>query len=139
MVRVTAEPLDLNAIVAAVADESRGGICCFLGVARRDTLPGGPVAALEYEAHPAMAEAALRDLVAGAEQVAAGVRCAVAHRTGVLQTGEVSVIAVAAAPHRAEAFAACRFLIEELKKRVPVWKRELLATGQGTWVEGTPL
>jgi molybdopterin synthase catalytic subunit len=95
----------------------------------RDNNDGRAVSLLEYEAYTEMALAEMERIVGEVEAAVPQARCAVAHRTGALQVGEVAVICAAAAPHRREAFAACRRLIDEVKARVPIWKREHGADG----------
>jgi molybdopterin converting factor subunit 1 len=121
-VEVTGGPLDLAALSAAVRDPRAGGIVCFEGVTRG-------VPSLEYEAYAEMAEARLR--VIAAEEAARHGLCAVAlaHRTGSVALGEASVIVAASAPHRAEAFAGARALIDRVKAEAPIWKQEVTADG----------
>lgn len=130
---MTDRALDLTAAYTAVADATCGGIALFLGVVR-DHHEGVDVAGLSYEAWEEEAPAALRRV---AEEVAAdheAVRALYAwHRTGELDIGEPSVAVAASAPHRAEAFAACRDLIDRLKADVPIWKQEHLADGDHRW------
>ncbi|WP_406064316.1 molybdenum cofactor biosynthesis protein MoaE [Streptomyces sp. NBC_01077] len=125
-------PLSLDEVYAAVGDDAAGGTALFVGTVR-DHDGGRPVASLAYSAHPG-AEAELRRV---AEKVAAGfpVRALVAvHRTGHLAVGDVAVIAAVACPHRAEAFAACERLVEDLKHEVPIWKRQIFVDGDEEWV-----
>ena len=128
------EPLDLARLVERVQAPSRGGIACFLGTVR-DHHSGRAVVRLEYSAYGAMAEAECERIVGEAE---ARWACAVAlrHRVGTLAVGEAAVAVAVAAAHREEAFAACRFVIEEVKRRVPIWKREVFADGSVEWVGG---
>ena len=121
--RVTAEELSLDALVSAVAHAGAGAIVTFLGTVR-DTNEGRPVTKLEYEAYESMAAAEIGRIVGEIEQEIAGSRVGVHHRTGALAIGDVAVICVAGAPHRGEAFRACRLAIDRVKERVPIWKRE---------------
>ena len=121
-ITVTDEPIrvdDLSAIATAV----HGAVVTFVGRARDSADDGRPVIELDYEAYAEMAEAVLREIVAEAEMRWAGCRVAVVHRTGVVPLGEAAVAIVAAAPHRAEAYEANRYVIEEIKTRLPIWKR----------------
>lgn len=127
-------PLELGALIARVARPKAGGICAFLGVVREENL-GRMVDHLVYEAFPGMAEAEMRAIAAEAAERWPGARVAMAHRTGRLAIGEASVAVAASAPHRAEAFAACRHAIDALKARVPIWKKEVWEDGSA-WVEG---
>jgi molybdopterin synthase catalytic subunit len=115
--------LSVDEALSHVQHASAGAVCLFLGTVR-DHNDGRAVVKLEYEAYPAMAVAEMKRI---AEELAAetpGVRLAVLHRTGALGVGEVAVVCAASAPHRGEAYAACRALIDRVKARVPIWKRE---------------
>jgi molybdopterin converting factor subunit 1 len=120
---VSATPIELTEAAELVRHDGAGAVVTFLGTVR-DEHDGHPVAELEYEAYVEMAERVLRDVVASIEARWPGVRLAVLHRIGVLGVGETAVAIAAAAPHRAEAFEACREAIERLKREVPVWKKE---------------
>jgi molybdopterin synthase catalytic subunit len=127
--------LSVDEVLRSVADPGFGGIALFVGVVRNHTpeQPGVEVGALEYSAHPT----ALDELAAVAHEIAAGhpgTALAVIHRTGDLAVGDLAVVVAAAASHRSEAFAACRALIDTLKERVPIWKREEFRDGSHTWV-----
>jgi molybdopterin synthase catalytic subunit len=128
-------PLDLPKLVASVHDPRRGGIATFLGVVRSHDL-GREVLRLDYSAYHEMAEAECGRVVAEAES-RWPVTVALEHRIGTLEVGEAAVVVVAAGAHRDEAFAACRYVIEELKRRVPIWKREHFADGGLDWVGAT--
>jgi len=128
-------PFDAAEVLAAVEDPGAGGVVSFTGLVR-DEDGGRGVTALEYEAHPG-AEQALRRV---AEAVAADLPVlgvAALHRTGLLAVGDVAVVVAASAPHRGEAFEAARRLIDDLKREVPIWKRQVFADGGQEWV-GTP-
>lgn len=131
---LTREPLDVAALSASVAGAGLGGTTAFIGTVRRSA-EDGDVVGIEYSAYEAMAEAEFARILAEAAQRWAAARVAVRHRLGRVATGEASVVVVAAAPHRAEAFAACQFVIDETKRRVPIWKKEHLASGRARWVE----
>lgn len=131
---LTREPLDVAALSASVAGEGLGGTAAFIGTVRRSA-EDGDVVGIEYSAYEAMAEAEFARILSEAAQRWETARVAVRHRLGRVPTGEASVVVVAAAPHRAEAFAACRFVIDETKRRVPIWKKEHLSSGQARWVE----
>ena len=125
-------PLSVDEVLAAVDDPRAGGVVSFTGVVR-DSDGGKGVTELEYVAHPDAAQALER--VAAA--VAAELDClalAAVHRTGVLRVGETAVVVAAAAAHRAEAFAAARRLIDDLKHTVPIWKRQVFVDGTEEWV-----
>ena len=130
--RVVTEAPSLDRCLAAVTDAEMGGIVTFTGVVRRQNR-GKEVERLEYEAYTEMAEKVMRTLCDAIEAEIAGCRLAVEHRVGTLAVGEVAVAIAAAAPHRAEAFAACRAMIDRLKERVPIWKKEVTPDG-AEWI-----
>ena len=132
MAYLSERALDLSELVRQVQNPERGGIASFLGVVRSEH-QGRAVLRLDYSAYHDMAEAECARVVAEAE-ARWPVRVALQHRIGTLEVGEVAVVVVAAGAHRDEAFAACRHVIEELKRRVPIWKREHFADGQVDWV-----
>jgi molybdopterin synthase catalytic subunit len=134
LISITREPLDRDALVAAVSHPSAGGIVVFEGVVR-DHARGKQVRYLEYDVYPEMAIQQIRAIVAEAQQRWGVERVAVAHRIGRLEIGEASVIIVVASPHRGEAFDACRYIIDTLKTTVPIWKKEVATNGE-EWVEG---
>jgi molybdopterin synthase catalytic subunit len=130
---LTGTPLRLEELVAAVAEPEHGGIATFLGTTRREA-SGREFRAIEYAAYPALAESEIAAIVAEArDRFGATVR--IQHRTGLVAVGEASVGIAASAPHRAEAFAACRYAIDELKARVPIWKRAHFADGATAWFD----
>ena len=124
--------LDPGALIASVESPERGAVASFLGLVR-DHHGGRAVRRLEYSAYAPMAEAECARIVAEAE-ARWPVRIALAHRIGALEIGDAAVAIAASAAHRDEAFAACRFLIEEVKRRVPIWKKEFYADGSVEWV-----
>lgn len=117
-----------------LTSEADGAVVSFRGVVRGRT-EGRGVERLDYEAYGEMAEAQLRDIVHEAVErwALSGIR--VVHRTGSLEVGEVSVLVAVTAPHRAEAFDACRYVIDTLKERAAIWKKEHFADGSSRWVE----
>jgi molybdopterin synthase catalytic subunit len=136
LVAVTPDVLHLDALMAAVVGGSTrdGAVASFVGLVR-DENQGRRVVFLEYEAYEALAVRALEQIVAEAREAWPGTRVGVHHRVGRLELGEASVIIVAASPHRADAFAACRYVIERIKQVVPIWKREHFDGGD-VWLEG---
>ena len=127
-------PLSVDEVLAAVTDPGAGGIALFVG-AVRDHDGGSEVTRLSYTAHPS-APAELRVM---AEKVAADfdVRAlAAVHRVGELDVGDLAVVVAVACPHRAEAFRACRTLIDNLKHGVPIWKHQQFSDGTSEWVNG---
>jgi molybdopterin synthase catalytic subunit len=121
--RVTSADLSLDALMGSVAHAGAGAIVTFVGTVR-ETNEGRPVTKLEYEAYASMAEAEISRIVGEIEAEIENVRVAVHHRTGELAVGDVAVLCAASAPHRSEAFRACRLVIDRVKERVPIWKRE---------------
>lgn len=132
-------PIDIPSMILRAGDPAAGGIAIFIGTVRsasperRDS----PVLRLEYEAYPSMATLQLRHICEEALAKYRAIHLLVQHRTGVLDVGEPAVAVVASTPHRAEAFDACRYVIEELKKRVPIWKKEVFEDG-AEWVDAHP-
>jgi molybdopterin synthase catalytic subunit len=133
---VDAQPLSMDALLAEVSAPTMGGVVTFTGVVRNQAR-GSEIDHLEYEAYAPMAERELRKIVDEVAERWPQVRLALAHRIGRLAIGEAAVMIAAAAPHRAEAFLACRFAIDTLKKTVPIWKKEF-ATSGAYWVEENP-
>lgn len=134
LIQLTREPLRRDALIAAVSHPSVGGVVVFEGVVR-DHARGKQIRYLEYDIYPEMAEQQIRVIVAEAQRRWGIEHVAVAHRFGRLEIGEASVIIVVASPHRAEAFEACRYIIDTLKTTVPIWKKEVATDGE-EWVEG---
>jgi molybdopterin synthase catalytic subunit len=136
LVVVTAEPLDLSALTAEVAAGAAGdgAVASFTGLVR-DHNQGRRVRFLEYEAYEPLAERALRRIVDEARVTWPEVRLGLHHRVGRLEIGEASIVIAAVSPHRADAFAACRYAIERVKQIVPIWKREHFEGGE-VWLEG---
>jgi molybdopterin synthase catalytic subunit len=124
-------PIDEAALEAFVLNSANGALVTFRGVVR-DHDHGASVSALDYQAHPD----AKRFLEECCAEVAAasGLAVAAVHRVGSLVVGDVALVAAVAAPHRAEAFAACQQLVDLIKQRVPIWKRQHLADGMTEWV-----
>lgn len=131
-----AEPLVLDRVIAAVERRQAGGVVTFIGKVR-DHSRGHAIDHLEYEAYAPMALKVMRRIAAEVEAEVGDASVAVHHRLGRLAIGEAAVVIAAAAPHRAEAFAACRAVIERLKQDVPIWKREVAVDGT-TWVVQGP-
>lgn len=127
------QPIDPARVLAAVASTGHGATVLFLGTVR-DHAAGRTVDGLEYSAYEAMAGEELARVMDEASARFPGSRVAVEHRLGALAPGEISVAVAAANAHRAAAFDAARYVIEELKVRVPIWKREQYADGERTWV-----
>ena len=133
---ITAAPISVDEVSRRVADPAAGCVVSFAGLVRGDN-QGRQVRYLEYEAYPEMAEPILAQIGAEAQARWPVDKVAIVHRVGRLEIGEASVVVAVASPHRAEAFAACRFAIDALKAQVPIWKKELYADGS-EWLDGTP-
>ncbi|HVX88549.1 MAG TPA: molybdenum cofactor biosynthesis protein MoaE [Gemmatimonadales bacterium] len=133
---LTEQPIRLDPLIDQVRAPDRGGIAIFLGLVR-DHHQGKGVLGLDYSAYGPMAEAVTGEIVKEVESRGSGVAVVVQHRIGALTIGDTAVAVVAAAAHRGEAFDACRYVIEELKKRVPVWKKEMYVDGTVEWVDPT--
>jgi molybdopterin synthase catalytic subunit len=125
---LTGEPIDVKALEEALAGSGHGAVVTFVGRARDTADDGRTVLELEYDAYPEMAIAVLSEIAAEAES-RWGAAVGVAHRTGVVPIGEAAVAIVTAAPHRSEAYDANRYVIEAIKERLPIWKRERFADG----------
>ena len=121
-------PIDVNALERSIAGPSHGAVVTFVGRARDLADDGRTVVELEYEAYPEMADAVLREIATEAE-ARWSVTVAVSHRYGPVAIGEAAVAIVTAAMHRSDAYDANRFVIEEVKRRLPIWKREVFADG----------
>jgi len=138
LLSVTPEPLDIQAVVRRAEDESgagrHGAVAVFIGSVRGENR-GNRVMELYYEAYEPLAVHAFGLIAGEARQAWPGVTLAVRHRVGVVAIGEASVVIAAASPHRAEAFQACRYVIERVKQIAPIWKRERFEGGE-EWIEG---
>jgi molybdopterin synthase catalytic subunit len=140
MFRVTDKPINFQELVDCVIDPEAGAVATFIGTTR-DNNEGRKVIALDYEAYPEMAEKELARLGEEARRKWPICRMAIVHRVGPVQITEPSVMIAVSAAHREAAFAACRFAIEEIKKTVPIWKKEVYEGGE-IWIgtqSGQPL
>jgi len=134
--RLSEQPIDEPAVTALVGQADAGGVVTFVGRVR-DNARGRSVIALEYDAYPEMAEAVFAQIAGEAAQRFAIKQVAVHHRSGRLSVGEIAVVVAVSAAHRGEAFAACEYVIDQLKTRAPIWKKEFAADG-AVWVEENP-
>jgi molybdopterin synthase catalytic subunit len=125
-------PLSVDEVLANVRRPGAGGLAVFVGVVR-DENAGRTVTRLEYSAYASMAKREMARIAEEIESEMPDVRVSVMHRTGALEVGDAAVVCAASAPHRGEAFRACRELIDRVKARVPIWKRELGPDG-AAWV-----
>ena len=133
---IVQHPLDPAALLAEVSTIGHGASTLFVGTVR-DTHAGRHVTGMDYHAYESMALHELTAIVAEAEARYPGAQVICEHRTGALTLGDASVVIAAAHAHRAPAFDACRFVIETLKQRVPIWKREHYVDGTRSWVDPT--
>jgi molybdopterin synthase catalytic subunit len=132
---IVREPIDPAQVMTLMGADQDGASLLFLGVVR-DHNDGRSVAGVQYDAYEEMAEQVLSEIVDEAARAAGTDRVAAVHRIGELRIGEVSVAIAVSSPHRAEAYDASRYIIEEIKKRLPVWKKEHYSDGANEWVEG---
>ena len=137
--KVVQDPIDPAAVLASVGSDEDGASLLFIGVVRNHN-QGRSVGGVRYDAYEEMAAQVLSQIVEEAVQLVGTDRIVAVHRVGELTVGEVSVAIAVSSPHRAEAFEASRFIIEEIKKRLPVWKKERYEGDVEEWVEGvTPV
>lgn len=134
LIRVTSDELSTAEAVAAVASPRAGAIDIFLGVVR-DNNYGREVDYLDYQAYPGMAERVMREIGESAQSKFEIEQYAILHRTGRLEIGETSLLVVVSSAHRVASFEACQWMVDEIKKRVPVWKKEVWSDGEA-WIEG---
>ena len=133
---VTFRPIDTAALLRRVEAPGNGAVALFLGTVR-NLNDGRPVRAVEYEGYAEMASRELSGIVSEAAGRVGTDRVAAVHRLGELEVGEVSVAIAVSSPHRADAFDAARHVIEEVKRRLPIWKRERYEDGRAEWLAGT--
>ena len=132
---ISADPLDVADLAAGIASPASGASVVFTGTAR-DHAPGKTeVTHLDYEAYPEQVEAKIAEIVADARERWPIMHVTVAHRTGRVNVGEPSVVVAVSSAHRGDAFEAARFIIDELKERAPIWKKEHWYGG-AEWIEG---
>ena len=136
-IRILAGSLDVPQAIAFVTTPAAGGLAIFLGTTRSEkNADNRELLSLHYQAYEAMALAQLQQLAATARQRWPICKLALLHRIGDVPVSEPSVVIAVSTPHRADAFEACRFLIDNLKKDVAIWKKEVWSDGTGTWVHG---
>ena len=132
---IVREPIDPAHVLTLIGADRDGASLLFLGVVR-DHNDGRSVGGVLYDTYEEMAAQVLSEIVDEAARAAGTDRVAAVHRIGELEVGEVSVAIAVSSPHRAEAYDASRYVIEEIKKRLPVWKKERYSDGAEVWVEG---
>ena len=133
---VTFDPLDPARLMGRVGAPEDGAALVFLGTVRNHA-DGRPVSGMQYEGYEEMALEVLRRIAGEASERFSTPHLAVAHRLGALEIGEISVVVAVSSPHRAEAYGASRYVMEEIKRRLPVWKKEFYNDGAARWVRGT--
>ncbi|MEO6836336.1 MAG: molybdenum cofactor biosynthesis protein MoaE [Candidatus Tumulicola sp.] len=133
MYRIVREAIDPRGLESAVRTDACGGIASFLGVVRAHADDRRAVAGLSYEAFEPMAIAEFESIADEVRGRFGDVRLAIVHRVGDLAIGDIAVAIVVAAGHRAAAFDACEYAIDEVKRRAPIWKKERYADGAGEW------
>ncbi len=133
MIKITDKPIDVQACIDFVQSERAGAIDVFIGTVRNHNLSKS-VVRLAFETYDAMAEKKMQELVNQAKKRWDIEKVAMIHRKGELNIGDIPVVIAVSTPHRADAFEACKWLIDELKKVVPIWKKEVYDTGE-EWLE----
>lgn len=136
MIALTTDPIDLSSAYKYLQSDEAGAIDFFLGVVRNNTA-ARPVDHLEYEAYGRMAISEMQKIADEACHRWKILRYVVIHRTGTLRIGEIAVLIGVTTPHRADAFDACRYIIDTIKQTVPIWKKEVLTDGE-VWVNAHP-
>lgn len=130
---ITTDPIGADDVLSLVASPENGAAVLFLGIVRNHN-EGRSVSGVHYEAYREMAEKVLSEIVGEASAGITPANIAAVHRFGELGIGEVSIAIAASTPHRAEAFEACRYVIEEVKKRLSIWKQEHYVGGEAAWL-----
>lgn len=135
---VSTDTLCLEDAVQSVTDPAHGAIDTFIGTVR-NTHEGKSVTGITYDVHKILAEKTFHDICDEAQGMWPDTRYHVAHYQGVLDVSGISIVIAVSSPHRAESFEACRYVIEEIKKRAPVWKKEHYVDGMSDWLPGHSL
>ncbi len=134
-VHITKKAIDLGDFKKALRDPSVGGHAIFVGTVR-DHQRGLGVVRLEYEAYVPMAEKVLAEIAGETEEKFGVKACRIVHRIGLLEPGEIALVVAVSSGHRREAFSACEYVVDELKRRVPIWKKEVYQNGTSEWIGG---
>ena len=129
MIEISSDKIDIQRVIEATTSEKAGAIDVFIGTVRNNSLSKN-VVKLEYETYDAMAIKKMEELVLEAKTLWPVEKAAIVHRKGKLEIGDIAVVIAVSTPHRAESFAACQWIIDNLKKVVPIWKKEFLSEGQ---------
>lgn len=136
MIELTAHPIDTAKVIAAAMAQQAGAVNVFIGTVRNQTA-GKEVVKLEYEAYEPMAVAEIQRVMDATKEKWNLIGWAFSHRTGTLMPGEIAVVVAVSTPHRSDSFAACQFIIDSIKKSVPIWKKEFFQDGSH-WVSAHP-
>jgi molybdopterin synthase catalytic subunit len=136
MIKITEKPIDIQKVIDATSSLGAGAVNVFIGTVR-NTAHGKNVVWLEYECYESMAVAEIRKIIDEASHRWPLLGTAVSHRVGTLKPGEVSVVIAVSAPHRKDSFEACQFIIDTLKEKVPIWKKEIFEDGE-EWISAQP-
>ena len=134
LIQVTKEKLDIEAATTAISNDAAGAINIFLGIVRNNN-KGREVSYLVYDAYPQMAEKEMQKIAKAAIEKFGLHDCSILHRTGKLEIGEASLLIAISSAHREEAFLGGKWLVDEVKRRIPVWKKEVWIDGE-EWIEG---
>lgn len=136
MISITTNPIDVASALTYLQSDQAGAIDLFLGVVR-DNTGDRPVDRLDYEAYDRMALSEMQKIADEAARRWPVLRCVIIHRKGTLRIGEMAVLIGIATAHRADAFDACRYIIDTIKQTVPIWKKEIFSDGE-VWVNAHP-
>ncbi len=136
MISITSDPIDISSALTLLQSDQAGAVDFFLGLVR-DNTQQRPVDHLEYEAYDRMAISEMQKIVDEARNRWTILECVVVHRKGLLRVGEIAVLIGVSTPHRADAFDACRYIIDTIKQTVPIWKKEVFTDGE-SWVNAHP-
>lgn len=136
MIKITEKPIDVQKVIDTATSLGAGAVNVFIGTIR-NTANNKNVVWLEYEAYESMAISEIRKIIEDASQRWPLLGWAVSHRIGTLKPGEVAVVVAVASPHRKQSFEACEFIIDTIKEKVPIWKKEVFEDGE-EWVSARP-
>jgi molybdopterin synthase catalytic subunit len=136
MIKITEKPIDVQKVIEAATALSAGGLNAFIGTVR-NTTNNKPVRWLEYESYEGMAIIEIKKIVNEASGRWNLLGYAISHRTGTLKPGEIAVVVAVSTPHRKESFEACQYIVDELKAKAPIWKKEVFEDGE-QWVSAHP-
>lgn len=136
MIKITEKPIDVQRVIETASSLGAGAVNVFIGTVR-NTAHGKNVVWLEYEAYESMAVAEIRKIIDEAAQKWGLLGWAVSHRIGTLKPTEIAVAVAVSTPHRKESFEACQFIVDQLKVKAPIWKKEVFEDGE-EWVSAAP-